>query len=137
VTTTSPADIPAPTETIELPPSYAIPATLLLSALLLAWIQPWVGVVIGLFALFLGFQAATLRLRFTATALDVCRGETCIRHFPYQAWQNWQIFWGKLPILFYFREVESIHFLPILFSPKQLRACLEQRCPRIQSQNSI
>jgi hypothetical protein len=132
VTTTSAANIPAPAETVELPPSYAIPATLLLCALLIAWVQPWVSIGIGLFGLFLLLQAATIRLRFTATALDVCRGETCLRHFPYQDWQNWQIFWGGFPILLYFREVKSIHFLPILFNPKQLRICLEQRCSRIQ-----
>jgi hypothetical protein len=31
-------------------------------------------------------------------------------------------------VLFYFREVSSIHFLPILFSPSQLRSCLERHC---------
>ncbi|HBB34665.1 MAG TPA: DUF3119 domain-containing protein, partial [Cyanobacteria bacterium UBA9273] len=44
---------------------------------------------------------------------------------------NWRIFWPQLPILFYFKEIKSIHFLPILFDPKQLNTCLEQRCPRI------
>jgi hypothetical protein len=75
------------------------------------------------------FQTATLRLQFTATALDIYRREGLIRRFPYQEWQNWRIFWGNAPILFYFKEVKSIHFLPILFDPKQLKTCLEQRCP--------
>jgi hypothetical protein len=75
------------------------------------------------------FQAATLRLRFTDTALDIYRSETRIRCFPYQEWQNWRVFWPPVPILFYFKEVKSIHFLPILFDPKMLRTCLEQRCP--------
>lgn len=126
----STAKLPAPTETIELAPSYAIPGVLVLLSLPLFWLQIWIGSILGIFGLFLLFQTATLRLRFTDTALDVYRGETQIRHFPYQDWLNWQIFWPILPILFYFREVKSIHFLPVLFDAKQLQFCLEQRCPR-------
>ncbi|MCU0525376.1 MAG: DUF3119 family protein [Elainella sp. Prado103] len=118
------------TETIELAPSYAIPGVLVLLALPLFLIQIWLGSILGLFGLFLMFQTATLRLRFTDTALDVYRGETQIRHFPYQEWLNWRIFWPNLPILFYFREVKSIHFLPVLFDATRLKMCLEQRCPR-------
>lgn len=125
------AQIPAATETVELAPSYAIPVALVVLSLAIFWLQAWVGSAVGLFALFLLVQTATLRLRFTATALDIYRGETCIRHFPYQDWQNWQIFWPNLPILFYFREVKSIHFLPILFDSKRLKVCLEQRCPKM------
>lgn len=77
------------------------------------------------------FQTATISLRFTDSALDVYRSERLIRRFPYQEWQNWRIFWPSVPILFYFKEVKSIHFLPIVFDPKMLQACLEQRCPKI------
>lgn len=122
---------PAITETVELAPSYALPVALVLLALLVFWVLPWVGGGFALFGLFLLLQAVTLRLRFTETALDIYRGEKQIRHFPYQDWQNWRIFGLNLPILFYFREVNSIHFLPILFDPKMLKACLEQRCPQI------
>ncbi len=132
MTTTSDAsNLPTATETVELAPSYALPIGLVLLALLLFWVQPWFSGVIALLAVFLLFQTATIRLRFTETALDVCRGEKCLRHFPYQDWQNWRIFWPRLPILFYFREVKSIHLLPILFDPKGLKICLEQRCPTI------
>lgn len=123
--------IPTATETIELSPSYAIPIGLVILALPLLWVQPWLGGAVALFGLFLLFQTATLRLRFTEQALDVYRGADQIRHFPYREWQNWRIFWPQLPILFYFREVNSIHFLPILFDPTLLEACLEQRCPRL------
>jgi hypothetical protein len=122
---------PAITETIELAPSYALPVALVLLALLIFWALPWLGGGIALFGLFLLLQAVTLRLRFTQSSLDIYRGDKQIRHFPYQEWQNWQIFWLNVPILFYFREVNSIHFLPILFDPKLLRTCLEQRCPQI------
>ena len=119
------------TQTVELAPSYTLPLVLLVAALPILLIQIWVSLVVALFGFFLLFQAVTIRLQFTETALDIYRSETLIRRFPYQDWQNWRIFWPSVPILFYFKEVKSIHFLPILFDPKMLRTCLEQRCPRI------
>jgi Protein of unknown function (DUF3119) len=122
-------DSPLLTETVELSPSFAIPIALGLAAIPLFLLSPWVSGAIALFAIFLLIQTATLRLCFTATALDIYRGESLLRNFPYADWQNWQIFWFNVPILFYFKEVKSIHFLPILFDAKMLRTCLEQRCP--------
>ena len=116
-------------ETVQLAPSYAIPITLILAAMPLFFLNAWVGGAIAVFALFLLIQTATLRLYFTETALDIYRGESLLRQFPYADWQNWQIFWFNVPVLFYFKEVKSIHFLPILFDAKMLRTCLEQRCP--------
>ena len=117
--------------TVELKPSYNIPVFLVLGAIPILLIQPWVGGVLAVLGLFLMLQAVTLRFQFTATAFDLYRGEKLIRRFPYQEWQNWRIFWNPVPILFYFKEVNSIHFLPILFDPKTLKSCLEERCPRI------
>jgi hypothetical protein len=129
VTTTSDrSNLPNPAETIELAPSYAIPMALLLLALPILVVQLWVGGIVALFGLFLGVQAATLRLRFSESALDIYRGERCIRQFPYQDWQHWRVFWPSFPVLLYFREVNSIHFLPVLFDAKMLHTCLEQRC---------
>ncbi|MEP0855014.1 DUF3119 family protein [Trichocoleus sp. DQ-U1] len=119
-----------PSQTVELAPSYAIPLVLVAASIGLLFVQPWVSLAIAIFGLFLLFQAATIRLQFTETALDVYRSQTLIRRFPYQEWQNWQIFWTPVPILFYFKEVKSIHFLPVLFDPKMLKTCLEQRCPK-------
>jgi Protein of unknown function (DUF3119) len=114
----------------ELAPSYPIPlVVILVAAPLLVW-NLWVGLAIGIFGLFLLLQTAIIRLKFTATALLVYRGGQEIRSFPYAEWEEWQIFWQPVPILFYFREVNSIHFLPMLFDPQQLRSCLEQHCPR-------
>ncbi|NJO85655.1 MAG: DUF3119 family protein, partial [Synechococcaceae cyanobacterium RM1_1_27] len=48
-----------------------------------------------------------------------------IRNFPYGEWTSWKLFYPSVPILFFFREVKSIHFLPILFAPQQLQSCLE------------
>ncbi|WP_219904710.1 DUF3119 family protein [Stenomitos frigidus] len=122
---------PASTQTIVLSPSYKLPIALVVLAAPLLFVQVWVSLVMALFGLFLLFQAATLRLCFTEAVLDIERGQTLIRRFPYQDWQNWRIFWLPVPVLFYFKEVNSIHFLPILFDPKMLQTCLEAHCPRI------
>lgn len=117
--------------TVELKPSYNIPIVLVIVAIPLLLVQPWLGIVFALLGLFLLFQTVSLRVQFTTTDFDLYRGDKLIRRFPYQEWQNWRIFWDRVPILFYFKEVNSIHFLPILFDPKTLKACLEERCPRI------
>lgn len=129
--TPSTSSCPSSTETVQLAPSYALPIALVILAIPCLLVQPWLAAVVAVFGVFLLFQAVTLRLQFTASDLDVYRGETLIRRFPYQDWQNWRIFWPTLPVLFYFKEVKSIHFVPVLFDSKQLQACLEQRCPRI------
>ena len=117
------------TETIELAPSYKIPIFLIITAIPLAIINIWLGGAIAILGLFLVIQTVTIRLQFTPTALDVCRSGKVLRHFPYADWLNWRIFWQPVPILFYFREVKSIHFLPIIFDPKTLVSCLEKYCP--------
>lgn len=117
------------TETVELAPSYIIPLVLVMASLPLTLVQKWVSLAIALFGLFLMLQTVFIRLQFTETALDVYRSGNLIRRFPYSEWENWKIFWSGVPILFYFKEVKSIHFLPIIFDPKMLRTCLEQRCP--------
>ena len=122
---------PNTTSTVELKPSYNIPVVLVLVAIPVLLIQPWLGCILTLLGLFFMLQAVTLRFQFTATDFDLYRGEKLIRRFPYQEWQNWRIFWNQVPILFYFKEVNSIHFLPILFDPKTLKSCLEERCPRV------
>ncbi|WP_019501970.1 DUF3119 family protein [Pseudanabaena sp. PCC 6802] len=121
-------------EATKLEPSFAIPVTLVLLAIPLLLVQVWLGIAIAIFGLFLLFQTVTLRLFFTATALDIYRSDTLIRRFPYQDWQTWRIFSPSFPVLFYFKEVKSIHFLPILFDPKTLQACLEKHLPLSQSQ---
>jgi hypothetical protein len=113
---------------IELRPDYKIALAIIAATIPLVWLQVWVALVVGLFGLFLLVQTALIRLRFTATALEVYRSGREIRKFPYTEWEEWQIFWPPVPILFYFREVNSIHFLPMLFNAQQLRSCLEQHC---------
>ncbi|ACK66824.1 conserved hypothetical protein [Rippkaea orientalis PCC 8801] len=116
-------------QTVELSPSYTIPLVLIGVSIPLLLVQPWVSLPLALFGLFLLFQTVAIRLQFTPTDLDVYRSNQLIRRFPYTEWTNWRIFWTPFPILFYFREVKSIHFLPIIFDPKTLKTCLEQYCP--------
>ncbi|MGB3534985.1 MAG: DUF3119 family protein [Microcoleaceae cyanobacterium] len=130
--TTSPSTTSSQ-ETVELSPSYAIPIILVLAAIPILLLQPWLALIIGLFGVFLLFQTVTIRLQFTPTDLDVCRSGKLIRRFPYQDWLNWEIFWSPIPILFYFREIKSIHFLPIIFDAKTLRICLEKYCGEIKN----
>lgn len=128
--TTSPASSSATADVTQLSPSFTLPISLIGLSVPLLLVQPWVSGAIALFGLFLLYQTVSLRLVFTSADLDIYRGETLIRRFPFKDWQNWQIFWPPVPILFYFKEVNSIHFLPILFDPKQLQACLKEHYPK-------
>ena len=127
---TSATSQPLEFETVELAPSYTVAVAVIAIGLLVTFLQLVVGGVIALFGVFLLVQTVLLRLRFTPTDLEVVRNGALIRSFPYSEWSNWEIFWQPVPILFYFREVKSIHFLPILFDPKMLENCLVERCRR-------
>ena len=96
-------------------------------ALLPLPLSPWPTLVVALFGLFLLIQSASLRLEFKEDALIVWQNSRELRRFPYDQWLSWRLFAPWLPGLFYFRETQSIHFLPILFSPKELREQLELR----------
>lgn len=118
------------TESVTLSPSYNLPLAIILLAVPVGLLNLWVGLVVGLFGAFLIAQTATIRLKFTQTALEVYRSEQIIREFPYADWLTWRIFWTNVPILFYFREVKSIHFLPIIFDSQTLKLCLEKYCSK-------
>ncbi|MEM7063588.1 MAG: DUF3119 family protein [Cyanobacteria bacterium P01_B01_bin.77] len=118
----------SPLTTTTLRPDYRLSLSILLLGLCVAALQTWVGLVIALLGLFLVVQTTVIRLTFTETELQVCRGETILRQFPYAEWTTWTVFWLPIPILFYFREVKSIHFLPMLFSPAELCSQLNRYC---------
>lgn len=123
----SPESIPVNNpQVVELKPSYNIPIVLMAAGITIAFAQIWVGGIVAIFGAFLLIQALTLRLQFTATDLDIYRLGDRIRRFPYAEWSNWEIFWTRVPILFYFKEVKSIHFLPIIFDPRTLQSELEK-----------
>jgi hypothetical protein len=115
--------------TVRLRPSYTIPIVLVLSGIPAILLSPWGAAILSLFGLFLMIQASAIRLEFTVSGLDVLRNGDRFRQFPYRDWLNWKIFWSPVPILFYFREVNSIHFIPVLFNANELRECLERYVP--------
>ena len=121
----------SPSVTTTLRPDYRLSLVIMLVGLGLTFVQTWIGLVITLLGLFLVVQTTVVRLTFTDTELQVCRGTTILRQFPYAEWQTWTVFWLPVPMLFYFREVKSIHFLPMLFSPAELRNQLDQHCHEI------
>ncbi len=116
------------TSTNILTPSYNLPIAIVLLSLPLLWVQLGIGLLVAVFGLFLLYQTTTIRLVFTEIALEVRRNEGLLKTFPYADWQTWKVFWPAVPILFYFKEINSIHFLPVLFSPNELRAQLEKHC---------
>ncbi len=113
-------------------PDYRLSLSILFIGLCVASVQGWVGLVLALLGLFLVVQTTVIRLTFTDTELQVCRGKTILRQFPYAEWQAWTIFWSPVPILFYFREMKSIHFLPMLFNPGELVTQLKQHCETVK-----
>ena len=116
-------------DSVTLSPDVRLPLLLVLLglALLPLPLSPWPTAVLVLFGLFLMLQTASLRLEFEERALIVWQNGRELRRFPYDQWLTWRLFAPWLPGLLYFRETQSIHFLPILFSPKQLREQLELR----------
>jgi len=93
----------------------------------------WLTLALVLFGGFLLLQARTLRLEFASADLVVWRGDKEIRRFLYADWISWTLFWPRLPVLFYFREERSIHFLPVLFDASTLREQLQLRLPHLAS----
>lgn len=92
------------------------------------WSWP-TGLALGTMAAFLGWQTNVLRLTFTDTAVVLTRNDQPLREFPYQDWQDWYLFWPGLPVILFFREVHSIHFVPVLFDPAALSRYLAHYCP--------
>jgi hypothetical protein len=116
---------PASVSPVTLDPDYRLCTAIFLLSIPFSLVSIWITGVMSLFAIFLATQTATLRLTFTDAALEIYRGHQRIRLFPYQDWLHWEIYQPAVPVLLYFREVKSIHFLPILFNPKQLQQALE------------
>ncbi|MBM5784227.1 MAG: DUF3119 family protein [Cyanobacteria bacterium K_DeepCast_35m_m1_288] len=119
--TAAEAPLPDPSQGVILAPSHWLPLAVVGLGLASLLLNPWLSLVVSLFGLFLLIQSQILRLQFSADALLVWRGSTVLRRFPYSEWLSWTLFWSPIPVLFYFREQRSIHFLPVLFDPKTLR----------------
>lgn len=117
-----------------LTPSYKLPVAITLLSVPVLFIQLGIGIFLAVLGLFLLYQTNSIRLVFTESALDVRRNENLLKTFPYADWESWTIFWPPVPVLFYFKEVNSIHFLPMLFSPGELQGCLEENLTDINCQ---
>ena len=121
------------TATVELAPNFKIPLGLLAIAIGIFFLSRWAALPVAILGLFLTVQTFLIRLQFSESALSVLRSGKVIRSFPYSDWLNWEIFWQPVPILFYFKEVNNIHFLPIIFDARTLADCLHKHYPRIKN----
>ncbi|WP_438983176.1 DUF3119 family protein [Vulcanococcus sp.] len=119
--TSSQTPQPDPDQGVILAPRVWLPLALIALGVAALLLTVWLALVVSLFGLFLLIQSQILRLQFTTDALLVWRGATVLRRFPYSEWLTWSLFWGPVPVLFYFREQRSIHFLPVLFDATSLR----------------
>jgi hypothetical protein len=120
------SSLPDPSQGVILAPRVWLPLAVVALGLASLLLNLWLALLVSLFGLFLLIQSQVLRLQFSADALLVWRGETVLRRFPYSEWINWTLFWGPIPVLFYFREQQSIHFLPVLFDATSLREQLDR-----------
>ncbi len=115
--------------TTTLAPSFKLPIVMVLLSLPLLFVQLVAGIIWAVFSLFLLYQTTAIRLTFTPIALEVSRNDSLLKTFPYADWESWKVFWPTVPILFYFKEVNSIHFVPVLYDPSQLREQLVLHSP--------
>nr|YP_002048723.1 hypothetical protein PCC_0054 [Paulinella chromatophora]ACB42513.1 hypothetical protein PCC_0054 [Paulinella chromatophora] len=95
------------------------------------------GYLVLAFGLFLIVQSSLLTVKLNSNSFAVYRKHNLLRQFPYEHWIHWRLFWPSLPILFYFRERKSIHFLPTIFDVKILRSKLDQTLIYKNSQSQL
>ena len=112
---------PDPNQGTILAPRPWLPLAVMALGIACLLLNVWAALVVSLLGLFLLLQSQLLRLQFSDEALLVWSGNTVLRRFPYSEWLGWTLFWGPVPVLFYFREQRSIHLLPVLFDATALR----------------
>ena len=112
---------PDPNQGTILAPRPWLPLAVVALGIACLLLNVWAALVVSLLGLFLLLQSQLLRLQFSDEALLVWSGNTVLRRFPYSEWLGWKLFWGPVPVLFYFREQRSIHLLPVLFDATALR----------------
>ncbi len=112
---------PDPNQGTILAPRPWLPLAVVALGIACLLLNVWAALVVSLLGLFLLLQSQLLRLQFSDEALLVWSGNTVLRRFPYSEWLGWTLFWGPVPVLFYFREQRSIHLLPVLFDATALR----------------
>lgn len=112
---------PDPSQGTILAPRVWLPLAVVALGIACLALNPWAALTVSLLGLFLLLQSQLLRLQFSTEALLVWQGGQVLRRFPYSEWLGWKLFWGPVPVLFYFREQRSIHLLPVLFDATALR----------------
>ena len=112
---------PDPNQGTILAPRPWLPLAVMALGIACLLLNLWAALVVSLLGLFLLLQSQLLRLQFSDEALLVWSGNQVLRRFPYSEWLGWTLFWGPVPVLFYFREQRSIHLLPVLFDATALR----------------
>jgi hypothetical protein len=112
---------PDPNQGTILAPRPWLPLAVVALGIACLLLNVWAALVVSLLGLFLLLQSQLLRLQFSDEALLVWSGNQVLRRFPYSEWLGWTLFWGPVPVLFYFREQRSIHLLPVLFDATALR----------------
>ena len=114
-------------ETVVLAPGLRLPLAILLLGSLLCLVNLAAGGAVAGLGLVLFFQSVRLRLVFGPDGLELHNGSVVLRRFPYKNWRSWSLFWKPFPVLLYFREVNGIHFVPVIVDGQGLRQQLEQR----------
>ena len=125
-------------DSVTISPSFQLPIILIVLSFMLLFLNIgiWPTIVSASFSFFLLLQAFTLRINITKEDFIVLQLGKEIRRFPFKNWIAWKLFLPDLPGIFYFRETNSPHLLPILFNPKQLKEELLKKVDSLEIRKS-
>ena len=125
-------------DSVTISPSFQLPIILIVLSFMLLFLNIGIlpTIVSASFSLFLLLQAFTLRINITKEDFVVLQLGKEIRRFPFKNWIAWKLFLPDLPGIFYFRETNSPHLLPILFNPKQLKEELLKKVDSLEIRKS-
>ena len=125
-------------DSVTISPSFQLPIILIVLSFTLLFLNIgiWPTIVSASFSFFLLLQAFTLRINITKEDFVVLQLGKEIRRFPFKNWIAWKLFLPDLPGIFYFRETNSPHLLPILFNPKQLKEELLKKVDSLEIRKS-
>tara|TARA_Y100001934_G_scaffold94943_1_gene117149 strand:- start:291 stop:698 length:408 start_codon:yes stop_codon:yes gene_type:complete len=125
-------------DSVTISPSFQLPIILIVLSFMLLFLNIGIlpTIVSASFSFFLLLQAFTLRINITKEDFVVLQLGKEIRRFPFKNWIAWKLFLPDLPGIFYFRETNSPHLLPILFNPKQLKEELLKKVDSLEIRKS-
>tara|TARA_B100000676_G_scaffold6573_1_gene5967 strand:- start:1345 stop:1752 length:408 start_codon:yes stop_codon:yes gene_type:complete len=125
-------------DSVTISPSFQLPIILIVLSFMLLFLNIGIlpTIVSASFSFFLLLQAFTLRINITKEDFIVLQLGKEIRRFPFKNWIAWKLFLPDLPGIFYFRETNSPHLLPILFNPKQLKEELLKKVDSLEIRKS-